>query len=170
MSTTPAAVLVTTGSDFPDALAASAAAGHLGGVVVLTDGRTLPAATADYLVRHGDVPVYAIGGPAAAALDGTVPRAVALVGTDRYGTAALVADRLFETTPLVGVATGENFPDALAAGARLGRLGGPLLLSPRASLPDSVKAVAEAADRVELFGGPGVLSGEVLDQLAAAVS
>lgn len=163
---TPSAVLVTTGTDFPDALAASAAAGHVGGVVVLTDGGRLPEATRAYLASLAGTPIYAVGGPAAAALADAAPSAVPLVGPDRYATSALVAERFFDPGTLVGIATGQSFPDALAAGARLGRAGGPLLLAAPTGLTTPVASLVGDATRVELYGGTAVLSDALRSQLA----
>src|SRR5664279_2907372 len=77
----PGVVLLATGTNFPDALAAGVAAVKAGGVVLLTNGSTLPAETSAYLSAHPGT-VYAIGGPAAAA----DPAATAIVGADRFDT------------------------------------------------------------------------------------
>jgi thermitase len=163
-SADPSAVLVTTGASFPDALAASAAAAKVGGVVVLTDGQRLPDATREYLEAHGGAERYAIGGPAAAA----VPEATAVAGADRYRTATEVARRFFAGAEVVGVATGGSFADALAAGARMGRTGGPLVLT-GATLPPSVSSLLEDADRAELFGGSAAIGRDVEEAVRRAV-
>src|SRR6185437_16107472 len=93
----PGTVLLATGTNFPDALAAGPAAAHLGGVVLLTGGSQLPPATAAYLAAHPGT-VYAIGGPAATA----APTATAVFGSDRYATAADVAARFFASPSGVG--------------------------------------------------------------------
>ena len=64
--------------------------------------------------------------------------------------------------PVVAVATGATFPDALAAGAHVAAGGGPLLLSAR-GLPDGVRRyVREAApDAAYVYGGPLVVSESV---------
>ena len=77
---------------FADALSAGAAAAHLGGVVLLTDGITLTAAVRTYIAAHPGVPVYAVGGPAAAAY----PTATPLVGADRYATSVAVAHKFVQ--------------------------------------------------------------------------
>ena len=48
----PSTVLLATGTNFPDALSAGSAAAHVGGVVLLTDGATMPAAVLQYLSAH----------------------------------------------------------------------------------------------------------------------
>lgn len=135
---TPSAVdtvFVATGSNFPDALGAAAAAGHLGAPVLLV-GETVPGATASELTRLGPSKIYVVGGSAvisdavAASLGayGTVER---LAGANRYATAAAVSQEVYLDPGAVDaafVATGFNFPDALGAAAAAGHLGGPVLL------------------------------------------
>jgi hypothetical protein len=121
-----------------------------------------------------------VGGPAAAAAS-HLPAAAAqaavahaLVGTDRYDTARLIAARF--TTPatpagtspvtVVGLATGENWPDALVGSAAMGGLGGPLLLTTGAHLSSSTQAAMTALARDGalntgiVFGSGGAISDE----------
>ena len=153
----PSTILLADGQSFADALSASAATGTPGTVVALTAGRSLPKATSDLLAANPAATVYAIGGPAAAA----DPAATAIVGADRFGTSALVAQRLFGAPAEAGVATGLNFPDALAAGPWLARMHAPLLLAQPAGLPAPVQSylagVAASLTQVELYGGPAAL-------------
>ncbi|HEX5268588.1 MAG TPA: cell wall-binding repeat-containing protein [Acidimicrobiales bacterium] len=157
-------VLLADGSNFPDALSASAASGSPGTVILLTAGRSVPSATAGFL-KANPVPVFAVGGPAAAA----DPSATGLVGADRYATAVLVAQRFFSAPTAAGLATGLNYPDALTAGPQLARLGVPLLLSDPSSLPASVSAYLAGAKStlkgIEVLGGTSALSQSV--QVAA---
>ncbi|HEY3926026.1 MAG TPA: cell wall-binding repeat-containing protein [Acidothermaceae bacterium] len=163
----PTTVLLATGTNFPDALAAGPAAAHVHGAILLTDGSTVPAETATYLA--GAHVTYAVGGPAAAA----VPSATAILGSDRYATAAAVATKFFPSSAVVGVATGTGFPDALAGGAQVALMGGPLLLSSAASVPtstsDYLTADHSALTHVYLYGGTSVLSANVVAELTAAL-
>ena len=145
----PRRVLVATGNLSPDALSAGAAAesgsfnGPIGGVVVLTNDKVMPASTAAYLaqVKAHDVAadptaVYGIGGQADAALTSVGVKHTGLVGVDRYETSYLVAKTFFgswdqgsSTAPsTVGFATGLTWADALSGGSFMGAKGGPLLL------------------------------------------
>src|ERR1019366_2545491 len=131
---TPAAILLADGEGFADALSAGAAAAHLGGVVLLTDGTALSTAVRTYITAHPGVPVYAVGGPAAAAS----PTAVPVVGDDRYATSVAVARKFFNAPTIVGLASGITFPDALAGGVEMGALGGPMLLVEPTTMPTVV--------------------------------
>ena len=125
----------------------------------------MPKVTADYVAAAHTV--YAIGGPAAAA----APTAQAIVGTDRFATAAAVAAKFFPSSTMAGVATGAGFPDALAGGAQLALLGAPLLLSSQATVPASTTAYLgndhSALTNIYVYGGAAVLGNGVVSQLAA---
>jgi YVTN family beta-propeller protein len=162
----PPVQLITSGLDFADALSAGAAAAQLGGAVLLTTPEAPQAATEAYLAEHPAEERYAVGGPAARAH----PEATAITGATRYETAVAVAERLFDESFVVGLARGEEFPDALAGGAHVAALGGPLLLTPGASLhpavADYICARPSQLAGGFAYGGASVLTGEVLTTLA----
>ena len=164
----PSTVLLATGTNFPDALAAGPAAAHVGGVVLLTDGSVLPASVSTYLTAHHGT-VYAIGGPAITAY----PAATALVGADRYATAVAVAAHFFTAPTSVGIASGVTFADALAGGALLAHVGGPLLLSDPNVLSSSTSAYLTTNEATLpltwVFGGTGAVSSGVQAQITVAV-
>ncbi len=165
----PGTLLLADGGTFPDALAAGAAAGAVDGAVLLTGGATLPAGTQAYLDERDDAERWAVGGPAAAA----DPSARPLVGGDRYATALEVAEALFDAPRFAGIATGADFPDALAGGAHAGLAGGPLLLSTPDALPAEVgaylRAHAGSLEEVALYGGPAALAPAVEDAVTDAL-
>jgi putative cell wall-binding protein len=162
----PTTVFEATGLNFPDALAGGPAAIMSGAAILLTNGSTQAPATAAYLAAHSGGTHYALGGPAAAA----DPSAASIVGTDRYATAARVADTFFSAPTVVGVATGANFPDALAAGPDLGSKQAPLLLVPPAgALPEgSTRELILYNPTVRsalVFGGTSSISDDVATQV-----
>ncbi len=113
----PANILLATGLNFPDALAAGAAAAKVNGAVLLTNGTVQPPANQTYLSAHPSDVLFALGGPAAVA----VPTAQSISGVDRYDTAVKVAQKFFTSPTTVGLASGVNFPDGLTGGAHIGR-------------------------------------------------
>jgi putative cell wall-binding protein len=117
-------VYVATGLNFADALSAADAAGLNNGVVLLTADATMPGATKTWLGAHASASATAIGGQAAAA-DPGVP---ALVGSNRYSTAALVAKSVAPAAGGIVLATGANFPDGLAGAVYAVHNGWSLLL------------------------------------------
>lgn len=168
------AVLVATGATFPDALAAGPAAIKAGGPVLLTRGDVLPQATRDELARLAPSAVYLLGGTGAvsenvriAIAEATGRSVVRLAGADRFATAVAVSTAFFELPPIVYLAIGANFPDALAAVPAAGRAGSPLLLVRGGGIPPGVgpELVRLHPPRVFIAGGPGVVSDSVIAQL-----
>jgi putative cell wall-binding protein len=164
----PSTVMLATGTNFPDALAAGPAAASVGGVVLLTAGTVLPASISAYLTAHPGK-VYAIGGPAVIA----DPPATALVGTDRYATAAAVATKFFTSPTTIGLASGLTFADALAGGALLAHKDGPLLLSDPLVLPTPTSAYLTANKATVtssfIFGGSTAISSAVQTEADVAL-
>lgn len=160
-----------TGANFPDALAASAAAGSIGAPVILVNGveRSLPTATLTLLSTLGVTSALIAGGTGvvspgieeALKARGEVLR---LAGDDRYGTAVAINAHAFPAAERAFIATGINFPDALAGAAYAGRIGAPLYTSIPTCLPAAVRddlVSRLGATRVTLLGGSAVLGGGV---------
>lgn len=162
--------LLATGLNFPDALSGGAAAAAQNGVVLLTADGIMPAATKAYLDAHPAVVQYALGGPASAA----APQAIRLVGEDRYDTSRLVAERLFGTPSVVGLASGVTFPDALSGGVKMGFALGPLLLTDPSVIPGGVRfyvaARRSSITAALVFGGVDAVSSVVVSDLQTAIS
>jgi putative cell wall-binding protein len=158
-------VYLATGLNFPDAESAADAAAVNHGVVLLTNGTSMAAPTAQWLNAHAGVTAVAIGGAAAAA----DPPAAALVGADRYATAAKVAASVLPSAVGVVIATGADFPDGLAGAAYAAHFGWAMLLvSPGASALNAdqasyLHAVAAPVKNLVTVGGttavpPGAVS------------
>ncbi|MFF1572507.1 cell wall-binding repeat-containing protein [Leifsonia sp. NPDC058292] len=91
-----------------------------------------------------------------------------LFGIDRYSTAIAASQRYAPNVPAVFVAAGMNFPDALSAAAAAALVGGPLLITPSASLPTAVhdEIVRLAPHQIYVVGGAGAVSESVASALA----
>lgn len=145
-----APVFYATGKNFPDALASSAAAAKTGGAVLLADNPQ----QASSAVGH---PVYAVGGQTVNLMAAAgIQTVAAFAGKDRYDTALQMASYTYpgtQASPAVMVATGRDFPDALAAGALSASSGVLLILSD----PGADVLILPAGTRHLLFvGGEGV--------------
>lgn len=174
-----ASVYLATGENFPDALAASAAAGGDGSRVLLTGRYALPQATRDELARLEVSSVYLVGGTSSvsAAVETELDRlgysVLRLDGENRYDTSATVAEILFDDPDTVFLATGQNYPDALAGAAAAGSLGAPILLVGQNSVPEAVRSAltdglfALKPSRFFILGGQGAITDGVLDQIRA---
>ena len=163
-----AVAYVGSGTGFADALAGGPAAVQRGGPVLLTERNTLPSATRTELQRLAPTSIVVLGGTAAVSAEvETQLRGIASsvrrdASYDRYATAVAVSKQAFVTTPvpLVYLATGASFPDALAAGAAAGRQRVPLLLTGPDCIPASVNSEINRlqAARIVLLGGTSAIS------------
>jgi len=162
-------VVLASGTDFADALAASPTAARRHAPLLLTYRDSLPSSTLTEIRRLRPRRVVIAGGPVAVstaveyALGLSFP-VTRLAGADRFATAAKLADASFGTgAPVVFLAPGRSFPDALAAGAAAGRLGGPVLLVEQSRLTDAVSAELEhlRPAKIVLVGGTNVIGTQV---------
>ncbi len=169
-------VYVATGQNYPDAIAGGPAAAAEGGPVLLVRRDVIPTETAAELTRLKPGRIVVVGGTAvvsagvASALagytGGTVSR---LGGFDRYGTAAAISEAVFDPgVPVVYVATGQNYPDAIAGGPAAAAEGGPVLLVRRDVIPTETAAELTRLKpgRIVVVGGTAVVSAGVASALA----
>jgi putative cell wall-binding protein len=173
----PAGAIVALGEDFPDALAAGPLAGFSRQPLLLTGKGRVPPATLDALDAMGVRRVTVVGGENAVSAQAladleqrgrTVSR---IAGTTRFETTELLARAAVEAGAdprTVLVASGRQFPDALAAGPAAQGLGGVLLLSERDTLPDATGTWVGTRGPIALLkvaGGRAAISDAVVDQL-----
>ena len=167
-------VFLANGQGFADALAVAGVAGALRSPVLLTDKNELPGATQALLQQLAPAQVYLVGGSGviSQAVAGSVqsllnlpPQAVSrLAGTDRYGTMAAVAERFGQTAGVLDIASGDDFPDALAGAPLAVRQQGFLTLLPGDSLARHPELKAYLArqwpglTQVYILGGEGAVS------------
>lgn len=169
---------VATGFDFPDALAAgSLTAGAAPVPVMLATNEAVQGSVADAgraLLIGGTGVVPPTVEDDARAQAGDVLR---LAGANRWATSLEVAElaltqRLEGEVPLV-VASGEDFPDALAAGAAAARVDAPLLLVPSPGLTDGQRQWLEThRERLAgawVIGGSQAVSADAVSQIATAL-
>lgn len=107
----------------------------------------------------------------------TVDTSTRLGGADRFAVSVAVSKALFPTVPAAGVpvvyvANGLNFPDALSAGPAAIKQGGGLLLVTPSSIPSAVQVELARLrpQRIVVVGGPASVSDAVLHQLDADVT
>lgn len=98
------------------------------------------------------------------------PESARLSGGDRYATAVAISVAGFDPgVSVVYVASGTNFPDALAAAPAASLLGGPLLLTRANDLPSVVVAELRRLkpETIVIAGGPSAVSSTVREALEA---
>ncbi len=157
--------VVTTGRDYPDALAAGALAAGLDAPLLLTDPAGLPGEVAAVLTDLGVDRAVVVGGEVAVGprvledLAGLGLAVERVAGPDRFATAAAAARAAgVGADGTVVLARGTDFPDALSAAALgAGPDGPPTLLTERDRLPAPTELALAAlgARRVLVVGGRG---------------
>ncbi|KAF0208511.1 MAG: hypothetical protein FD171_994 [Actinobacteria bacterium] len=178
-------VVVATGETFPDALGGAALAGVARGPLLLTPKNTLPLAVANEIIRLKATRVYVLGGEGAVSADVyhalndlmILAPPIRLPGGDRFETANLIATEVIRLKNLDGgydgtafVATGMDFPDALAASPIAAANGWPIYLTRPVGLPASVKTAmtTNGSNHGYILGGTGAVSGPVATVLNTA--
>jgi Tol biopolymer transport system component len=152
--------VVTRGDIFPDALGVAPMACYREWPILFTDSATgaLQADAANALSDYGITKVVKVG--TYATLPAGVTGLANLSGADRYTTNKNVAEWAKANAALnighLGIATGDNYPDALAAGPYMAQWAGILLLSPlNGPLPTVIAGEIYAnradVDRVTFF-------------------
>ncbi|QDO87122.1 hypothetical protein FNH13_01265 [Ornithinimicrobium ciconiae] len=167
-------LFLTVGEDYPDALAAAARAGSQGGPVLLAKSDSLPLQTRDAILRLKPSSVTIVGGKGAISsavyneVDALTSAPVKrLGGANRYETAGHVAGQFPSGLDVVYVATGTNYPDALAAAARAGYNNGPVLLVQPNQVPSVTRSAMTRLKpyRVVVLGGETAVSPAVASEL-----
>lgn len=162
-----------TARNYPDALSAAAAAGAKGEPVLLVDGLagSVDSATRELISRLGIATVTIAGGTAVvspgveSSLHAAGLKVVREGGSDRFQTSQLVSENAFATgAPEVFMATGFQFPDALAGAALAGLRRSPLYVVPPTCVPARVLSdiASSGASGITLLGGASALSDSVL--------
>lgn len=168
-------VYVATGNDYPDALAGgpAAAAQDAPVLLVLKDG--IPGVTRQELSRLGPKRIVILGGTGvvsettASSLTSFASEAVERrAGPTRFETAVEISQAAFSPgVPIVHVATGFDFPEAIVSGPAAASGGGPLLLVMPTAVPGAVREELARLQPSEIVvvGGPNAVSASVLDSL-----
>ncbi|WP_238348463.1 cell wall-binding repeat-containing protein [Ornithinimicrobium pratense] len=164
-------VFVATGVDFPDALSAAARAGALDYPVLLVRRTEIPSATAAALDALAPSQITVLG--AEGAVDQSVVRELRqwapttrTGGLNRWITSA----RLFAevaSADTVYLASGQNWPDALAGGAKAGSDHEPLLITRHDGLPGAIERALERLwpEKVVVLGGTDAVADKVIEEL-----
>ena len=182
-------VVIASGEAFPDALSSqlptsvtgvAKGEGRFAGMpvpILLAKADSLPSATAAALSTLKPAKIVVVGGTEAISADvetalGSYARTVQRIGgADRYETSSLIAQLYPQGAPVVFVATGQDYADALTAGARAGRDGVPIVLTRGDGLSSKAAEAltALAPKSVVVLGGDTVMSEEVVAAITEIV-
>jgi putative cell wall-binding protein len=173
MGSAPTTAFVADAANFPDALSAGSLSAGQGVPILLTATGSLDEWTQRFLEENDISDIIIVGG--SGSVSETVatqlralshnPTVTRWSGSDRYATSADVLTKAIAkwnlTPTIIGLASGEGFPDALVGGAAVGNRGGLLAITD----PDTLSAAAEGVistykdgiSDVEIFGGTGTI-------------
>ncbi|MFZ3129796.1 MAG: beta-propeller domain-containing protein [Desulfosporosinus sp.] len=175
-------VILTSGNDFPDALAASVLAKKLNAPILLVDSKIQGSNEAfNYISRHlsKEGTVHIIGGVGVIDTDFDVQltrmgfqNIERIGGSDRYDTDIMIAQKLAveKNTPVV-IASGESFPDAISISSFAANKGWPVLLVGKDYLAPGIKnyIATKQPSQVYIVGGSAVVSEAVKSQIQSLV-
>jgi FtsP/CotA-like multicopper oxidase with cupredoxin domain/putative cell wall-binding protein len=176
---------VTTGLNFPDALAAGPLASAKGWPIYLVRPTGLGSQNASAMASAGVTKALVLGSTSAApaSIPGDIVSMVGatvtrLEGSNRYATAAAIATYGVANAGLgwdgIAIATGENFPDGLSAGAAQGYSGSVLLLTPTNWLAGATKSTLAVhkneISKVKFVGSSAAVSAAVRAAIAAELN
>lgn len=181
--------LIARGDVFPDGLAASYLAGVEDAPILLGLPGELPVETQDAMQELGTRRAIIVGGPTAIGrnVENRLEQILGadnvdrISGQDRFETAAVIANQvgvLGSIGDLSGdsdrqlrtaiVASGQDFPDALAAGPLAHAAHLPVLLTARDRLPGITRIALESGvEQVIVAGGPASVSNGVMTRIRA---
>lgn len=176
-------VILASGENFPDGLAAAGLAGAVDSPILLTGMNSLPVETSNALAVLGASTVHVMGGTGVisqAVRDQVAALGYTLVetysGTNRYDTAAKIAAAIgngniggFGGKRTAILAVGNNYADALAAGSIAFKGKHPILLTDSAALSTETNAALTSLgiQQVIIMGGTSAVSAAVADAITA---
>ena len=165
-------VILASGDQFPDALAISAYSGVTETPILLTRTKEMPAVTQqalDRLQQKGDLNTIVVGGEAVISTKTltSLQSVQRIFGNDRYDTAAEVYEFAWDvlTSQTIYLVTGENFPDALAAGGLAAKQRAGIVMTQKNNLPGSTYSVmsrpTDSPMNVLIIGGLAVVTDQI---------
>lgn len=157
--------VVAYGLNFPDVLSVSAYAAKNGIPILLTRTDKLPAETAVALESTTKTHVIGSTGAVGEAVFNSLPNPVRYGGKNRYETGLEVNNKLMMGTEKAFIATGSNFPDALAGSVLAAKNDAPILLVKEQAIPEATAEQLDAYEAYSIFGGTGAVGETVREQL-----
>lgn len=157
------AVIVASGTKYPDALSISPYAAREKSPILLADGDKLPGAeklVKDYSISEA---IIAGGEDSVGKLEKYFTNIQRISGKDRYETAINIAEKFFNQAEKISLVSGENFPDALAVSPLAAKENMPLILTPGQNKSKAVeKYISEnSIKQINIFGGEQSVSDDL---------
>ncbi len=179
-------VVLSTGVDFPDALAGAVLAKKVGGPILLVEKSSTSAdskSALDYINSHLSRSgyIYLLGGEGVISSDyiNTLKQMgfnesniIRLGGANRQQTALKIATNVNNGSGPVVIATEADFPDALSISSIAALRGWPILLTSKDSLSSDVEKYISAnkPEKVYIAGGTSVIADTVKNRIKQLIS
>ena len=154
----PEYLLIASGKDFPDALAATSFMVNHKSVMVLSDGNSYPSS---------NLKEIAIGGKMQLPLEKFKGERIS--GRSRYETALAIAKRSFNDNENVVLASGQVFADSLSAVSLTKKHNAPIILTQSNSLTENAKKYLNGKN-VFIVGGEKTVVNDILTRKKPAAS
>ncbi|MHB1653906.1 MAG: cell wall-binding repeat-containing protein [Desulfitobacteriaceae bacterium] len=167
-------IAIATGNDFPDALSMAPVAASDGIPIILSPANAVSDDLKAYLIEHKVSKVYVIGGTGVINehVLQQLPNPERLWGADRYTTNIAILNKFSNSVNFdtAYVATGTDFPDALAGAALAAKSESPIILSSQygAGISEST-SYNQKVNKIQALGGEGALTPSVLQNIISAI-
>lgn len=169
----PGAVVVATGEGFVDALSIAPIAAQLEMPILLTRKNSVPASVSQFVKNQKPLESFVIGGTGVIgdSVAKSFPGYDRISGINRYATNSKVIEYFAEVLDmdLPVIATGQNFPDALAGSAFAAATWNPVILThptnPDIYTKDTVQNYSHLAETYFVLGGESVVSEKAIKAL-----
>lgn len=166
-------VVIARGDNFPDGLAGGPLAYKLNAPLLITQKDSIPAAVAEEIDRLKPQKAYILGGPdvvsdsAKQTLENKGITVERVYGADRAATAAEIAKIIGAPSGKAIIATGLNFPDALAVSPAAAINNQPILFVYGSVMPPATLEALNDLNikQVDIIGGPDVVSDSIVNKL-----
>lgn len=153
--------VIANGLNFPDVLSVSSYAARNGIPILLTRKDSLPAETASALQEVSNTFVIGSTGVVGQSVYNQLPLPERFGGSTRYDTSYEVMMGLPMGNEKAYVATGQNYPDALAGSVLAAKNNAPILLVKADSIPAATRVQLPRYRSFSIFGGIGAVSDNV---------
>lgn len=165
---------IVTGENFPDALSAAPVAAKKGIPLLLTSKNSLPDSVKTFLTTHNISKTYVVGGSdiISSKVVAELPNPEIVNGVDRYDRSVNIINKFSSELDFTNVylATGLNFPDALAGSTLASKTSSPIILLypiPSSSTKKLISDKSALIKSKKVLGGTSVISDQTLSNLVS---
>ncbi|WP_019412774.1 Ig-like domain-containing protein [Paenisporosarcina sp. TG20] len=161
--------IIAYGFNFPDVLSISPYAAKNGIPILLTRSDRVPAETLNAMVGKNNTILVGSTSVISEHVAQQFPQPVRYGGATRFDTGKEIISKLPMGTGKAYVATGRNFPDALAGSVLAAKNNAPILLVNETTIPTPTKDLILNYDSFSIFGSRGAVGDEVQSELNLAL-